>query len=1106
MNGIFEQQSQKIDHLESGRQNHSIRRVNECESESIVSLPHTQSNNSACVVGSDDELSSSSEFVLKFSCSSGDKSYEPRLVTRKRIKKRSDGSKAKHVAEHSEPRIQDQVRSYATYSIEEKTEVDTNTPSTTILIWSDEESGCSVQSKSLVLDINMSQNMTKKDLVTKRPYTPCELVSKHLRRNRAFLNTNGSARRYHSQDSSCSKASSSSSPDSINLITEKKVLPEFYSSELNTDSVKPISFRDKTNKIRSLMSELQARRLSDGKEMIIGDSRKVLGMLERLKTVEFAGTCPSSRSNLWPIPKECPPAEEVRDIREMNDFSVLEEIYNVYSLVAICTARCQLPTYIASGSTWNSSRELPSEAVQLDLPNVDECTFDTANPNISSPVVEADVIYPAVRPMSNDHSEIGTQMGLIMGDGSLKAADSKGITNELLNASRNQSTRAANELGAGEPAPAVAASRKKFRRRVKISLHQCPMPSELEAPSLVVRLRIDPLSDSEAVSSKTQCQKVEGCAKEIIKPGKMEMKYDALERRKVSSWMPINYMRSVDMTPDIRLDERERFTGMAECLITSLSSLSIPVSEVESIDTSFSWSLPEPNSQQSKSARQASVAPDAVLVEVLSEEDNSRKSVSPEKSGSEVYCIGQGSPKTPSILSSQLESKSSQGISSTEATRMPKDTKSGDVCKCEKLAGDSPVVDVKQPEQESLPNHHERRPHYRIEKGVSAARPVAKVIRTKTVMYGMRASNVQSSKAAVNEVTEGQDTDSVRGDEAPYYAAYRPTEYEKGDEVMNFTLPYPEAQLPNHSATAVTQMPGLDEDNELSYWAVEFNPREAEKIQCTGAWGERQNKPKMLISRRSQCDEIEIKAALSAIATTNIQPSIRTEVAATQTKKLDTAEPRKVKRKPPRLSSTGLIWKVNTAGAKSQRMQQSIDAEKVNTLSHISSVDAYSRGLFHKKKPLFRSGEMTISEFEELKQKIGESPLDTKEVRKSEKITPDKPISLTSIASDLEYAQPVDYESGDVCGKLNFCVPTGYANVRNQELVTRQTHPRNALDDRHRKARFGFPCAPPGPLPKDGVMYSKVPFIRWWARRLSLERGRPILCSVADTLKYKQST
>ncbi|VDP97420.1 unnamed protein product [Trichobilharzia regenti] len=156
------------------------------------------------------------------------------------------------------------------------------------------------------------------------------------------------------------------------------------------------------------------------------------------------------------------------------------------------------------------------------------------------------------------------------------------------------------------------------RKRIRMTKQDCFFPYEIETPSLTVRHSIRPITDSQSVllpksqSSPSLSDHVDeidnnwitgqtdndvneeierdsGGSKWISTNSNdtQQLKTETLERRKVTAWMPVNYMRTVDKTPSLYLDERGMINGIAECLITSLSSLSIPISEIDSSNKSL---------------------------------------------------------------------------------------------------------------------------------------------------------------------------------------------------------------------------------------------------------------------------------------------------------------------------------------------------------------------------------------------------------------------------------------------------------------------------------------------------------------------------------------
>ncbi|KAF7255432.1 hypothetical protein EG68_08103 [Paragonimus skrjabini miyazakii] len=1002
-------------------------------------LTACQTNNNASVAQLNDDQTSSSEVVLKFSCSPGtDEPYEPNFVTRR--KKSSSRNRPVRTNAIRQPfrrleshhtNVMSVQLSNATYSLNDRTEVDGYTSSTTIHFGSEDESNSSAIVGYHSYDTNMSQNMPQCLPSSARPHCPC--------RGRHGVKTEGNRISLFRQTSTPEPTLSREGSDSEKSHMEMQQVPATCPSHVLLNSVNQPSKR--THQKDPLGGQCsicvkhtgQASNLDYSIVQPLKDDRTVVGLLDRVKAVEFSGTQQTSRLLLWPISRVSSPKSPAA-LTEF--FSILAEQQGcmVYTLQCLCSVRAPKSTQIAVSEQYGPVHcmSAPSGFTRTNI--LDENAMDVANPNISSPIVDADLAYPLTLAADMGNSKIGQQLDSMV---------AKLPTPEPTIACKSDVTAISSKIS--EPASSVAVSRRKFRRRVKISLHQCPVPSELETSSLIVRLRIDPLSDSEAVlSPNTQLESVvDKRHVQVVQSDSTDVKCDTLEQRKVSSWVPINYMRSVDMRPYTNLDERDGFNRVAECLITSLSSLSIPISEVESIDTSFSWSFQEQKpKRQTSRCKAPSVPLDTVIVEVMSDDELGSENVAhPERSDSGMYYIGfASSPKSQQTMCDQL-------------TPTP-----------------TPYRSPKTPQRASRENTRDlldyEKPaiRYQIEKSRLVPKLVANPIHTGLAAHEMRASSAVNDRPFnVNEIIGDVSSERFSRNQGVSYPFCYPLEETGPDEQLSLTKTSATIEQSSCSITTPrivhTQCVGEDDQSCL---ALEMHWKDSHSLQTR-------------VSRKSQCDETTLKSVLVASG-----EHIADEQTVVGTEKL---EAKSVKSK--RIISPSLVWKrsaVSSTTNLKQKPRKSTDANKEPGLAVTTTrtatkpmfkktilqgpftAETHAKGLFQRKKPNFRSGEFTISECENLRQQMLITQSEKNKTRKGmEKAT------LSSVASELESGSRRSVSNlglVDKQVKFNLCMPREHSSETSQEYVNLGPHWKSfklssARGDARKRTRFGFICMGP---------------------------------------------
>ncbi|KAF6778515.1 hypothetical protein AHF37_02104 [Paragonimus kellicotti] len=1010
-----------------------------------------QANNNAAEAQVNDDQTSSSEVVLKFSCSPGtDEPYEPNFVTRrKKFSSRNRPVRTNAIRqpfrriESHQSNVMSMQLSNATYSLNDRTEVDGYTSSTTILFGSEDESNSSAVIGHHSYDTNMSQNMPQCFPSSGRTHFPCN--GRHAvktERNRISL-----FRRTSTSEPTLSGEGSDSGKSHMEI----QQVPATCSSHVILNDVNEPSYRAHQKDPLGGQCSICVKHLAGNPdyniEQPLKDDRTVVGLLDRVKAVEFSGTQQTSHLLFWPISRVSSPKSPAA---WMEFSSVLAEQQGcmVYALQCLCSVRAPKSTQIAVSEPYEPAHCMYAPSNFMHTNVLDENAVDAANPNISSPIVDADHTYPLTLAGDMEDSKMG-QLGSMVANLP---------TDEPINACKSDVNAISSKIS--EPVSSVAVSCRKFRRRVKISLHQCPVPSELEKPSLIVRLRIDPLSDSEAVlSPNTQLESGQHTAADehqvqVVQSDSTEVKCDTLEQRKVSSWVPINYMRSVDMRPYTNLDERDRFNGVAECLITSLSSLSIPVSEVESIDTSFSWSFQEqkPN-RQTSSCKAPNIPLDTVIVEVMSDDELGSENVArPERSDSGMYYIGfTSSPKSQQTMCDQL-------TPTPTAYRPPKSPQRAGWEKARNsLDYEKPAI------------------RYQTEESRLVPKLVANPIHTGLASHEMRASSAVNDRPFnVNEMIGDVSSDRFSRNHGISYPFCYPLEEMRPDEQMSLTKTSATIEQSSCSITTpgivYTQCLGEDDQSCL---ALEMHWKDSNSLQTR-------------VSRKSQCDETTLKSVLVASG-----EHIADEQTTVGTEQL---EAKSVKSR--RIISPSLVWKRSAISSSTNLKQKEKPGKstaankepglavtttrtttkpmfKKTILQGPVTAEPHVKGLFQRKKPNFRSGEFTISECENLRQQM----LITQSVKNKTRKGIEK-TTLNSVASELEFGSrqsASDLGFVDRQVKFNLCMPREHSNETSQEYVNlgpswksfKLSSPRG---DARKRTRFGLICKGPERDTPDAVV------------------------------------
>lgn len=558
-----------------------------------------QSNNSAFITSSDEDPSStSSEIVLKFEYTSSlTDVYEPKFLRRRKhrsgkYQKRDNNLTDTHQINQCNQRhssiktgtnklMKNFSLSKGTRCItNEPTKTEFSTPSTSISIDSVEIDPCSVRIN--VLDNNVNQT---------RP--------------------DGSKMKSHSPVHS-SKA---------------EVFPEIGYNEYQTVTSKSWSDLNKSP-IWTIGQQKFVQCLEHNTSETPLDGYYASGFFKRFTTVEISGIRSTPHHTIWPIPQTIattPPKSE-SFLYEYDTSWSEQQGYMVYTIQEPRSVRGEISTHLGYTVSLQSAKLPPTKPDNEKFAMVDELGLSTGDHKIVSPIVKTDDTFCLFDPFVRANKLGSLQM----------TTSTKQLTRKLrtiqwadLPYSRRPNARPSvdpqlfnvktNHFLSNDPIQKITLSGRKFRRRVKISLQQCPNFNELEASNLLIRLKIDPSSDSEIVISRKMEDRFNGAeyttqpCNRITNVGEIEQKSDTLSICKVNTWIPLNNLESVP----ISITE-----GMTGCLITSFSSLSIPMSEIESIDTSFSWGLPETRViRRCNSGKKASLVPNTVIVEVKSDEE-----------------------------------------------------------------------------------------------------------------------------------------------------------------------------------------------------------------------------------------------------------------------------------------------------------------------------------------------------------------------------------------------------------------------------------------------------------------------------------------------------
>ncbi|KAF8567666.1 hypothetical protein P879_07201 [Paragonimus westermani] len=989
-----------------------------------------QTNNNASGAQMNDDQTSSSEVVLKFSCSPGSgEPYESNFVTgRKKLSSRNRPVRTNAIRkpfrrlESRHSNVASVKLSSVTYSLNDRTEVDGYISSATISFGSEDECNSSTIDGYHTYDTNMSQNMPQGSLSSARPHCPCHgrhTIKTEENRISLFRQTSTPEPTLNSEDS--------------HMKTQQ--VTATCSSHLVLNGVNEPSYRAHQKDPSGEQCFIYVKHLGQtsnpdyGIEQALKDDRTVVGLLDRVKAVKFSGIQQTSRLLLWPTPRVSSPKSPAAWV-ELCSVLAEQQGCMAYTLQCLCSVRAPKSTKIAVSEQYE-----PVHCVYA-LSNVlDENAVDVANPNISSPIVDADLTYPFTLAEGTKDSKMRQQLDSMVANLPIL---------EPVNAGQSDVTATSSKISG--PVSSVAVRRRKFRRRVKISLHQCPVPSELEAPSLIVRLHIDPMSDSEIIlSPNTQLESGQHTAADEhhFQSDSTDMKWDTLEQRRVSSWVPVNYMRNVDMRPYTNLDERDCFTGVAECLITSLSSLSIPVSEVESIDTSFSWSFQEQElKRQTSSCKAPSVPLDTVIVEVTSDDElSSEKVAHPERSDSGVYYIG--STSSPKIQQTMCEQHTP-----TPTLYWP----------------------PKSPKPANRDSLDYEKPTFRL-----APKLVANPIRTGLAAHGMRASSAVNDKSFnVNEMIGDVSGDRFSRNRSISYPFCHLIEETGPDERMSLTKT--SATIEHSSCSIITpgimHMQCLGEDDQ-NCWASEMHRKDSHSLQST-------------VSYKSQCGETTLKSVLIASG-----EHMADEQTIVGTEKL---EARSVKSK--RVVSPSLVWRRSAISSSTNLKQKKKSGKytaankepslavtttknttrpifKKRILQGTATAETHVRSLFQRKKPNFRSGEFTISECEDLQKQVLITQSEKNKTRKGmEKAT------LSSVASELESGSRQSVPNLSLVDRpvrFKLCTPREHPRETGQEDVNlgpqwksfKLSSPRG---DARKRTRFGLICMGPERATPDAVV------------------------------------
>ncbi|GAA54665.1 hypothetical protein CLF_104633 [Clonorchis sinensis] len=973
---------------------------------------YAQRNNNAYSTQSDEELSSGNELALRFVCSPElDDFYHPVVVSRR--KRQSPEYQTRPMESHTRRPVRtnairepmrkcgsrlSQTTTVGTGNLNQtpsdQTRLCQHSPSTAILFCSEDESNSSMFKSYQVVDRNMSQNQPE-DCVA-RPPSPYQDITENETVYSGSPLPHADMLQYNAKWGSDSRIYESDSYQPCSLPMSPPITAANY--ENNSDQLRSTEKFTIHGKLGHARSRLRTNH-HPITGYSVGDGKSV-GLLERVDTVEFCGTRHTSRLLNWPISRTPSPITSCNDgLHEFDRSQHATEHtgFMVYALRSLCTIRSPIATGITSSTRY---RVVPSQTAwwdQLKSGILDEDALDKVNPDISSPIVETEVLR-LTQPEEATHQCLNPATETNAKEMFLKdQVISEGITSpQVVNLSVHEDNDDCQNIDQPtikslnkDSSTKKEISRRKFRRRVKITLHQDPISAGAETPSLVVRLRINPRADTQSVLASVQPEKIrrQTDSRKFAKlrnaqhTGRPASVGDIRTQKKVDPWVPVGCMqRAIDFGEDTSFDDREKFSGMAECLITSLSSLSIPVSEIDSLDSSFSWSLPEPIPQRRKCRKKSSRVADTVIVEVMSDEDVVSEDETPYKepndhTNSETYYIGCAT------VPNRLEC-------SKELYEPPKTTTTYDKTRRVKYevisthhgqeAGEH-ILD-KQPGTDSVllqpiptpRKSRERCIHYHIEKNHFTSKLKSTLVPVNTTTCRMRASSVVNERSFnVNEVvdepryerlfrTQSVPDPSFLRDLSRIKLESKPRKSVKTDQTLS------ETTARSSSNVELIKRNEVVYQGTVSHFRVD---RGEPNVQTDKGILSPQRRPYNRVGQNATKFE---RAVSRQVSSTNTGVGdIRQETKRNSANLLQVESPGLVSKASRSMGSQVPRTRIPSCVAKDDGILETATATSIKNklIPKPFTRSVYTRGFSLRKRPAFRSGELTISEFEDMCQR-----------------------------------------------------------------------------------------------------------------------------------------
>ncbi|TGZ74001.1 hypothetical protein CRM22_001191 [Opisthorchis felineus] len=1047
---------------------------------------YAQLNNNAYSAQSDEELSSGNELALRFVCSPElDEFYHPVVVSRR--KRRSPEYQRRPMVSHTRRpvrtnAIREPMRKcgsrlsqtktvgtgYLTQTPSDQTRLYQHSPSTAILFCSEDESNSSMFKSYQVVDRNMSQNLPE-DCVA-RPPSPYQDITEDETVYSGSSLPHADMLQYNAKWGSDSRIHESDSYQPYSVPMSFPTTAANY--ENNSDQLRSTEKFTIHGKLGHPRSRLQTNhRPIPGYS--VGDG-KLIGLLERVDAVEFCGTRHTSRLLNWPISRTPSPITSCNDEShevERSRHATEHTGFMVYALRSLCTIRSPIATRITSSTRYRVEQFQTVWWDQLKSGMLDEDALDKVNPDISSPIVETEVLL-LTQPEEATHQCLNPATDTYAKE--MFAKDhliSEGITSpQVVNLSvhednddcQNIVQPAIKSLNKESPTKKEI-SRRKFRRRVKITLHQDPISAGAETPSLVVRLRINPRADTQSVLASVQPEKIRqqtdsrklAKLRNALQKGRPASVGDTRTQKELDPWVPVGCMqRTINFGEDASLDDREKFSGMAECLITSLSSLSIPISEVDSLDSSFSWSLPEPIPQRRKCRKKSSRVADTVIVEVMSDEDvvsedESRYKEANDHTNSEMYCLGCATVPNRLECSKELYEppKTTTTYSKTPRVKYEVISTHHDQEAGEHILDRQPGTDSVLLQPIPTPrSSRERCIHYHIEKNHFTSKLKSIMVPVNTTTCRMRASSVVNERSFnVNELV----------DEPRYERLFRtqsvpdPSFLRESSRIKLESKPRKSVKTDQTSSDTTARSSSnvqLIKRNEVVYQGTVSHfriDRGEPNAQTDKGIMSPQGRPYKRVGQNA----------------TKFERAVSRRVSSTHTGVGDTRQ--ETKRNSANLlqvSSPGLVSKTSramgTAIGGSQvprtRIVSSVTKDdgiletaaatsiKNNLISKPFTRSVYTRGFSLRKRPAFRSGELTISEFEDMCQRNhGKHTATTVTARSKFGLATRNQSGLNSLAAAVikgKYSGPKSGNTGRQM-RLNFCMSRTRSSDISQESV-----------------------------------------------------------------------